>query len=430
MALDAASGAPLTAVTGVGGNAPKAFIMHHTGGRGTLQGVLDTLRKRGLGVQYIMDRDGMIHQVGGPGEHNIMAGWGPQGAGLSNQNIVGMEVIANDDSDITPAQVASAQQFIRTYYPNTPVYGHGQVNPGHKQATEGMTIVNAINADRKQQGGVWNPQQQAQQMAQQGYSPEQIKAAFLTSIASGESPGYDVMYGGRKFTDYSRHPHQQQPIFDPNHPGQVIGHADVAGRYQFKGSTWDELAKKYGYKDFTPATQDAAAWQYAQDIFKTKTGGSLEEALASGDPGRINAAAQVLNQTWTSLPGGKEQAKGYGSQTFADIYNKSLNAAGGTGVHPPTATVGTPGSGTTEPLPPLPGYGQQRQKTAGEVFGEGIAKMGAQPEPASSLPGLARPQVTMSSLAPMATVDPGQTEARRQMLAMAMARLNSGGLWG
>jgi len=123
--------------------APRAFIIHHTAGRGTPQGVIDTLNQRGLGVQYIMDRDGKIYQVGGPGESQMRPGSGV-GAGLSNANTVGMEVIAKDDSDVTPQQVAAAKEFVNKTYPGIAVYGHGQVNPGHKQATEGMTIVNAI----------------------------------------------------------------------------------------------------------------------------------------------------------------------------------------------------------------------------------------------------------------------------------------------
>ena len=123
--------------------APRAFIIHHTAGRGTPQGVIDTLNQRGLGVQYIMDRDGKIYQVGGPGESQMRPGSGV-GAGLSNANTVGMEVIAKDDSDVTPQQVAAAREFVNKTYPGIAVYGHGQVNPGHKQASEGMTIVNAI----------------------------------------------------------------------------------------------------------------------------------------------------------------------------------------------------------------------------------------------------------------------------------------------
>src|SRR6266403_101951 len=102
---------------------PAAFIVHHTSGRGTVDGVVSTLRERGLGVQYVMDREGNIFQTGGPGAQNILAGWGPKGAGLSNQNVVGMEIIAKDDKDVTPTQTAAFARFIAARYPNTSLYG-------------------------------------------------------------------------------------------------------------------------------------------------------------------------------------------------------------------------------------------------------------------------------------------------------------------
>jgi hypothetical protein len=129
------------------GEAPAAFIFHHTGGRGTVEGVQETLRDRGLGVEYIMDRNGNITQTGQPGAAHMKTGWGT-GAGLSNHNTVGMEVIANDNGDVTPAQVAAATAFIKDKYPSTPVFGHGEVNPGHKEADEGMKIVNNIRTLR------------------------------------------------------------------------------------------------------------------------------------------------------------------------------------------------------------------------------------------------------------------------------------------
>jgi hypothetical protein len=146
----AAGGPPISpdAVTAVGGVPPAAFIMHHTSSRGTIAGIESTLKQRHLGVEYVMDRDGNIKKTGGPGSANILPGWGKLGAGLSNKNIVGMEVIAKDDKDVTPAQVAAAKAFIAKNYPRTPVFGHGEVNPGHKEADEGMTIVNAIRAER------------------------------------------------------------------------------------------------------------------------------------------------------------------------------------------------------------------------------------------------------------------------------------------
>lgn len=132
---------------GLKGNDIKAFIVHHTGGRGTPEGVENTLSQRGLGVEYIMDRQGNITQAGPRGSSQIMPGWG-KGAGLNNQNTVGMEVIAKDNSDVTPAQIAAGKAFIDKNYPDTPVMGHGEVNPGHKEADEGLAIANAVRSGR------------------------------------------------------------------------------------------------------------------------------------------------------------------------------------------------------------------------------------------------------------------------------------------
>lgn len=143
-----AGGAPIAtgAVTAADGSPPKAFIVHHTGGGGTVADVQETLRQRGLSVQYVMDQDGNIYQTGGPGSQHIMPGEGV-GKGLSNANTVGMEIIAADDSHVTPKQIQAAKEFIEKYYPNTPVHGHGEVN-AHKQATEGQKVTQAIEAAR------------------------------------------------------------------------------------------------------------------------------------------------------------------------------------------------------------------------------------------------------------------------------------------
>lgn len=134
-------------VQAVGGVDPSAFIVHHTSGRGTVDGVLSTLASRGLGVQYIMDRDARIYRTGGPGAQNILTGWG-KGEGLSNKNVVGMEIIANDDKDVTPKQAQTYARFMAARYPNTPIFGHGEVNPGHKEEDEGQTAKAAALALR------------------------------------------------------------------------------------------------------------------------------------------------------------------------------------------------------------------------------------------------------------------------------------------
>ncbi len=172
------------AVSAVDGGPPSAFIMHHTGGGGNVAGVQQTLRERGLGVEYVMDREGNITQIGGPGSSHMMTGWGG-GAGLSNRNTVGMEVIAKDDKDVTPAQIAAAQKFIAEKYPNTPVFGHGEVNPGHKEADEGMSIVNAIR--RQRQG--------AQGAAVRGSTFSDVQTSSGASAATSE--GIAIPAGGK-----------------------------------------------------------------------------------------------------------------------------------------------------------------------------------------------------------------------------------------
>ncbi len=65
--------------------------------------------------------------------------------------------------------------------------------------------------------------------------------------------GYDVMFGGSRFTDFSRHP--DRVITTPTFPR---GSA-AAGRYQFMPGTYAGVAKQLGLKDFSPSAQDQAA---------------------------------------------------------------------------------------------------------------------------------------------------------------------------
>lgn len=132
----------------------EGFVVHHTGGRGTVDGVVNTLKERGLSVQYVIDREGKIWQIMPDGTKASHTKPGAEFAGskapwLANGNSLGVEIIANDDSDVTPAQVEAARKLIsgagKKYgFGPDKVFGHGEVNPGHKQDTEGMTVVNMI----------------------------------------------------------------------------------------------------------------------------------------------------------------------------------------------------------------------------------------------------------------------------------------------
>jgi hypothetical protein len=119
---------------------------------------------------------------------------------------------------------------------------------------------------------------------------------ILDMIASGESGGrYDELYGGGRFEDYSWHPNVPVPI-----PGSDL-HSTAAGKYQLLDSTWDHEAWKLGLTDFSPASQDEAAWDLAETTYRDKTGRDLLEDWRNGDAAAIRTA---LSGQWPSLRSG------------------------------------------------------------------------------------------------------------------------------
>lgn len=162
-------------------------------------------------------------------------------------------------------------------------------------------------------------------------SPE--ARALLDAIAGSESAGrYDVMYGGGRFDPALGHPHQAVPITTGPNKGKT---SSAAGRYQFLGSTWDDVAAQHGLSDFSPQSQDLGAWFLAADEYKRDTGRDLQADLAAG---RTEAVAPSLRDVWTSLPGGIEQGQ------TADKFTGRIMTESGT---PP----GTLGAFITAPAP-------------------------------------------------------------------------------
>jgi muramidase (phage lysozyme) len=140
--------------------------------------------------------------------------------------------------------------------------------------------------------------------------------ALLNYIARGESAGrYNVRYGGstdKTFAGFADHPRVAEPITSGPDAGKT---SSAAGRYQFIGSTWDDQARKLGLKDFSPANQDAAAWNLAQEEYRRKTGNDLLSVMKSGDKAAIADIPRQLSGQWSSLPGGRQPAKGLGEFT-------------------------------------------------------------------------------------------------------------------
>ena len=144
-------------LTGSDQPGPRAFVVHHTGGGSSAKSIVDYWRanRPGIGTQYIMDRDGNVHSVkdefGYSGTSHVSGKHTPQdflNKGLTNKNMLGMEIMAKNDKDVTPKQAKAFAEFMQKNYPNMPIYGHGELNPGHREPDEGQTAKAAAMALR------------------------------------------------------------------------------------------------------------------------------------------------------------------------------------------------------------------------------------------------------------------------------------------
>jgi hypothetical protein len=88
-----------------------------------------------------------------------------------------------------------------------------------------------------------------------------------------------------------------------------IGGSHAAGQFQFQPGTWDQVAGEYNLNFQNPEDQNAGAWYYAEQEYAQNTGGSLEQAIASGDVSSIqsglgNQFLGVKSSTFVNALGG------------------------------------------------------------------------------------------------------------------------------
>ncbi len=122
------------------------FILHHTAGRGSAMDVVNILNGRGLGIQYIIDRNAKIYKgtKGTKGAH-VAYFYNSAPKEMNNSTAEGVEIIANDDSDILLSQCRSALLLVKSLgYSLNQIYGHGEVSY-NKQRTEGATCKAYFN---------------------------------------------------------------------------------------------------------------------------------------------------------------------------------------------------------------------------------------------------------------------------------------------
>ena len=68
--------------------------------------------------------------------------------------------------------------------------------------------------------------------------------------------GYYTAFGGGRLSSLADHPRYRKPFRQTD---GKINYTSAAGKYQFLKSTWDGLARKYGFSDFSPQNQDLGA---------------------------------------------------------------------------------------------------------------------------------------------------------------------------
>lgn len=116
--------------------------------------------------------------------------------------------------------------------------------------------------------------------------------AFLNAIAEAEGTtkhGYATAFGGGRLSSLADHPRTASKFTETTGRQNTT---TAAGRYQFLGRTWNEMAKGLNLTDFGPVSQDLAA------IALLDRAGALQDVLN----GNLQRAAQKSGGTWASLP--------------------------------------------------------------------------------------------------------------------------------
>jgi len=107
----------------------------------------------------------------------------------------------------------------------------------------------------------------------------------------GGRPGYNVMFGGGRFKDFSRHP--DKVISSPG------GYSSAAaGAYQFMPGTWQGVQQRLGLKDFGPQSPDLGMLQKVRERLMPLGGLSAITKAGTLTP-EIQAA---LAPEWASFP--------------------------------------------------------------------------------------------------------------------------------
>lgn len=128
------------------------------------------------------------------------------------------------------------------------------------------------------------------QLEQALQHPNVRKFLDLISYTEGtQGNGYRTAFGGGQLRSLNDHPRYLKTFKQTD---GTLNKTSAAGRYQFLKGTWDNVARQYGLKDFSPHSQDlgAVALLFGRDAIP---------ALLKGD---FQTAVRRTGAEWASLP--------------------------------------------------------------------------------------------------------------------------------
>lgn len=128
------------------------------------------------------------------------------------------------------------------------------------------------------------------QLEQALQNPNVRKFLDLISYTEGtQGNGYRTAFGGGQLRSLNDHPRYLKTFKQTD---GTLNKTSAAGRYQFLKGTWDNVARQYGLKDFSPHSQDlgAVALLFGRDAIP---------ALLKGD---YQTAIRKTGAEWASLP--------------------------------------------------------------------------------------------------------------------------------
>jgi muramidase (phage lysozyme) len=130
--------------------------------------------------------------------------------------------------------------------------------------------------------------------------------AFLELIGRSEGANYNVLFGGKTFSDYSKHPNICVPFRDTC--------STAAGKYQILKPTYDSVKYAAQVTDFTPDSQDKCA------IALIRRRGAYDDILE----GKIELAIKKCGNEWASLGYNKYNQPTHRLEQLITWYNEYL----------------------------------------------------------------------------------------------------------